>query len=70
LHCKLQTHPLVREGALTQHTEKLKTFISIHNIDVMIISETHFNEKSYLKFPNYAVYHTNHPAGLLEVELP
>jgi endonuclease/exonuclease/phosphatase family metal-dependent hydrolase len=33
------------------------------NIDVMLISETHFTEKSYLKLPNYAVYHTNHPAG-------
>jgi hypothetical protein len=49
-------------NSLTQHTE-LKTFISIHNIDVMLISETHFTEKSYLKLPNYAVYHMNHPAG-------
>jgi hypothetical protein len=29
----------------------------------MLISETHFTEKSYLKFPNYTVYHTNHPTG-------
>jgi hypothetical protein len=50
-------------NGLTRHIEELKTFISIHNIDVMLISETHFIEKSYLKFPNYAVYHTNHPAG-------
>jgi hypothetical protein len=44
-------------------TDELKTFIFIHNIDVMLISETHFTEKSYLKLPNYAVYHTNHPTG-------
>jgi exonuclease III len=50
-------------NGLTQHIEQLKTFISIHNIDVMLISETHFTEKSYLKLPNYTVYHTNHPAG-------
>jgi hypothetical protein len=50
-------------SGLTQHTEELKTFISVHNIDVMLISKTHFTEKSYLKLPNYAVYHTNHPAG-------
>jgi hypothetical protein len=31
---------------LTQHTEELKTFISIHNIDVMLISETHFTKKT------------------------
>jgi hypothetical protein len=29
----------------------------------MLISETHFTEKSYLKLPNYVVYHTNHPDG-------
>jgi hypothetical protein len=46
-------------NGLTQHTEELKTFISIHNIDVMLISEMHFTEKSYLKLPNYAVYHQN-----------
>jgi hypothetical protein len=50
-------------NGLTQHTEELKTFISIHNIDVMLISETNFTDNSYLKLPNYAVYHTNHPAG-------
>jgi exonuclease III len=48
---------------LTQHTEELKTFISVHNIDVMLISETHFTEKKLSKLPNYAVYHTNHPVG-------
>jgi hypothetical protein len=38
-------------------------FISLHNIDVMPISETHFTDKSYLKLPKYTVYHTKHPAG-------
>jgi hypothetical protein len=28
----------------------------------MLITEMHFTEKSYLKLPNYAAYHTNHPA--------
>jgi hypothetical protein len=27
-------------SGLTQHTEELKTFISINNIDVMLISDT------------------------------
>jgi hypothetical protein len=49
-------------NGLPQHTEELKIFISVHNIDVMLISETHFTEKSYLKLPNHTVYHTNHPA--------
>jgi exonuclease III len=46
-----------------QHAEELRTFISLHNIDVILISETYFTEKSYLKLLNYTVYHTNHPAG-------
>jgi endonuclease/exonuclease/phosphatase family metal-dependent hydrolase len=29
----------------------------------MLISETHFTDKSHLRLPNYIVYHSNHPAG-------
>jgi hypothetical protein len=50
-------------NGLTQHTEELKMFISHHNIDVMLMSEMHFKDKSYLKLPKYTVYHINHPAG-------
>jgi hypothetical protein len=50
-------------NCLIKHTEDLKALISIHNINVIKISERHFTEKSYLKLPNYAVYHMNHPAG-------
>jgi hypothetical protein len=42
---------------------RTENIFSIHNTDVMLISEMHFTEKSYLKRPNYTVYHTNHPAG-------
>jgi hypothetical protein len=49
-------------NSLTQHTEELKTFISMHNTD-MLISEMHFTEKSYIKLPNYAVDHKNNSAG-------
>jgi hypothetical protein len=47
---------------LSQHAEELKPFISIHNI-VMLISEMHFTEKSYLKIPNCMAHHTNHRTG-------
>jgi hypothetical protein len=50
-------------NCLLQHVAELQTFISQHNIDIMLISETHFTGKSYLKLRNYTVYHTNHPAG-------
>jgi hypothetical protein len=29
----------------------------------MLISETHFTDKSYLKLSKYTVYHRNYPAG-------
>jgi hypothetical protein len=48
-------------NGLTQHAEELRTFISYHNIDIMLISETHFTERSYFRLPFYSVYHTNRP---------
>jgi hypothetical protein len=29
----------------------------------MLISETHFTEKSYIRIPQYTLYHTNQSAG-------
>jgi exonuclease III len=43
---KLIQLTLWNANGLTQHTEEMKTFISIHNIDVMLISETHFTDKA------------------------
>jgi hypothetical protein len=43
-------------NGLHQHAEELKTFISLRNIDIMLISETYFTDKCYLRLPN-------HPAG-------
>jgi exonuclease III len=54
-------------NGLTQHIEELKTFLSLYDIDVMLISESHFTEKSYLKLPNHSVYHINHPAGTVRL---
>jgi hypothetical protein len=50
-------------NGLTQQAEELKSFLSLHNIGALLISETHFTDKSYLNLPNYTGYHTNHPAG-------
>jgi hypothetical protein len=33
-------------NGLSEHTEELKSFISIHNIDAVLVSETHFTEKA------------------------
>ena len=35
----------------------------MYNIDIMLISETHFTIKSHFHVPKYNLYHTNHPDG-------
>ena len=46
-----------------QHAFELGTFLEINKIDIALISETHFTDKSYVRIPHFNVYTTNHPAG-------
>jgi hypothetical protein len=56
-------------NGLSQYTEELRTFIPIHNIEVMLVTEMRFTEKSYLKLSKYtAIIRTIQPE-LLEVVL-
>jgi exonuclease III len=48
-------------NGLVQHTAEVKTSIQTQNVDVMLISETHFTTRSYIKIPNYTIYATQHP---------
>lgn len=41
-----------------------KIFLLNNNVDIMLVSETHFTNKNYLKIPNYSVYHTTHPDSI------
>lgn len=50
-------------NGLVNHGQEIKSFITIHNLDVLLISETHMTTKSFIKIPNYSIYYTNHPAG-------
>jgi hypothetical protein len=38
-------------------------FLLTHNIEILLISETHFTSKSFFRIPHYITYHKNHPAG-------
>jgi hypothetical protein len=49
-------------NGLQQHAQELKTFLYDQNIDIIMISETHFTKKHYLRIPKYKVYHTRHPS--------
>lgn len=50
-------------NGLCQHEQEVKYFLHIHNIDILLVSETHFTSKSYFKIKNYELYQTNHPDG-------
>lgn len=50
-------------NGLSQHKQELLSFMTNHNIDIMMVSESHFTNKSFINFPNYVVYDTKHPDG-------
>lgn len=48
-------------NGLANHCHELQLFLTQRKIDVCLISETHFTDRSYFKIPNYTLYFTNHP---------
>jgi len=48
-------------NGLAKHSQKIKTFIFSQNIDILLVSETHFTNKSYCHVPEYILYHIMHP---------
>lgn len=48
-------------NGLAQHAQEIKAFINNQNIDIMLISETHFTTKNFLKIHKYSIYDTKHP---------
>ena len=52
---------LWKANGLSSHRLKLQTFLDMHNIDIALISETHFTYRTVFRFPRYTVFHTIHP---------
>jgi hypothetical protein len=50
-------------NGLLQHKDELQATLHIENIDICLISETHFTRESYIKLTGYTIYHTTHPAN-------
>lgn len=50
-------------NGLLKHKEEIKIFLETNFIDVLLISETHFTNRSYFNIPKYKLYFTNHPDG-------
>ena len=50
-------------NGLCNHVHDLELFLKEKHVDVMMISETHFTQKSFIRLKGYTIYTTNHPAG-------
>jgi hypothetical protein len=50
-------------NGLQLHKEEVKLFLNENQIDILLISETHFTSKNHFTLPGYDVYYTNHPDG-------
>src|SRR5436190_1777997 len=48
-------------NGLAKHNQDIKLFISTHKLDIVLISETHFTDRSFFKIPNFQCYFTLHP---------
>ena len=50
-------------NGLLKHQQELQVFLETENIDICLISETHFTNESYIRFKGYKSYHTTHPSN-------
>jgi len=48
-------------NGILKHKKNCKFFLQDQFNDIMLISETHFTDKSFLNTPGYKFYHANHP---------
>lgn len=50
-------------NGLLKHQQELQAILNKENIDICLISETHFTKESFIRFKNYSTYHSIHPAN-------
>lgn len=48
-------------NGLLRHQNELLFVLNTENIDVSLISETHFSNESYIEIRGYTIYHALHP---------
>jgi exonuclease III len=48
-------------NGLLEHKDGIKIFLDHNAVDILLVSETHFTERSYFKIPHNSAYFTNHP---------
>lgn len=48
-------------NGLANRRQEAELFLNTQELDVLLISETHFTDKNYFKIPKYTFYDTKHP---------
>ena len=48
-------------NGLSSHRLEFQTFLDIHQIDIALVSETHFTSRTVFRLPHYTVDHTIPP---------
>lgn len=54
---------------LQQRKRETELFLNGNKIDILLISETHFTDRSYFNIYKYKTYNTNHPDGTAHGEI-
>lgn len=50
-------------NGLAQRRNEVELFLNFNKLDILLISETHFTNKHYLKIKGFSFYDTKHPDG-------
>lgn len=50
-------------NGLSQHKCEVEVFLKLHNVQILLISETHFTPKNCFRIKGYTTYDTKHPSG-------
>lgn len=50
-------------NGLSRHKLELENFLNAQNINILLVSETHFSNKNFFKINGYHVYITNNLNG-------
>jgi exonuclease III len=54
-------------NGLKHHVQEIILFININKIDILLVSESHTTEHTFVKIPHYTIYCSNHPDGTAHV---
>lgn len=48
---------------LTRHHLEVEAFLTAHQVDILLISETHFTQRTYFKIAGFITNDTEYPNG-------